>query len=287
MKPVSYVGPMPPLYHLVKELLEHDEPLSARAVLDAAPWAVRTSPWVEDMKLVCNAQLAHVDDPELYWRMYGAYWAERESIPLPQPVLPEYSQFQRFRPAMQLVTERPGCTFLDVGSYDGWLTNRAGLAGARSFGVDCSVTGVALANAKAAEFNTGAQHALCRFGLDPLPDHFPQQYEVLSCMEVYEHCPDTGALCRLLRSLVAPGGVCLLTTPHGSWLRGLSGTIGYGPHWDCLQPREHVRAPTPEAVRADLLRAGFASVDVTTWLTDQSAQPEKIHGQATLVVVAR
>lgn len=274
---------MDEFYALFRRLMVHDEVVLARRLLDLAPWDVRDQPVLADMRLMVNAQLRHLDDPEAYWAMYAAYRADVEAVPLPNPILQSYGQFVRFRAALELLT--PGCTFLDIGSYDGALTNRAGIFGARAFGVDCSVTGVDLANRKAVEFNTGARHALCRFGLDPLPEGFPAQYDVVSCMEVYEHCPDPGALCRALRALVAPGGVLLLTTPHGSWLRGVG--VGYGPRWDQTEPREHVRAPTPLDVGLDLRAAGFESVRVESVENDQSGQPVPIPGQSTLLAVAK
>ena len=271
------------LYSLVRRLLEHDEVLRARQVLDACPWDLREDPRVADMRLLVDAQLAHLDDPEKFWSMYADYGIEKETIPLDWPILPEYSQHARFEAAMSLV--RPGMTVLDVGSYDGWLTNRAGRAGARAFGVDASAKMVALANRVAHDGQTGARHAVCRFGTDPFPESFPARFDLVSCMEVYEHVLHPVRLLAMCRELVAPGGILVVTTPHGSWLRGQK--VDYGPSWDGMHPKEHVRAPVPEELGRDLLAAGFTEASVRSVEVGHPPVCEPIPGQATLVGVAR
>lgn len=273
----------PALYSLIRRLLEHDEVLKARALLrDCVPWDLRQDPRVVDLKLLVDAQLAHLDRPEEYWRMYEDYGIEKETIPLDWPILPEYSQHARFQAAMELV--RPGMKVLDVGSYDGWFVNRAGRAGAHAFGIDASHKMVALANQVARDGRTGARFAVCRFGSAPTPESFPSQFDLVVCMEMYEHVEDTLVLLRNLRPLVAPGGALFVSTPHGSWLRGMR--VDYGPSWDGMHPKEHVRAPTPEDLEGDL-RAFFRDVTVRSIPVGHPPVCEPVPGQATLVAVAR
>lgn len=269
-------------YVLFKRLLVHDEVLLARRLLDCAPWDVRDDPRLADLRLMVDVQLAHVDDPERFWSMYADYGIEKETIPLDWPILPEYSQHARYEAAMALV--RPGLKVLDIGSYDGWVTNRAGRAGAHAFGLDASPKMVALANDVAARGRTFARHAVCRFGTDPLPAAFPALYDVVLCMEVYEHVSDTLQLLRQCKDMLAPGGRLMVSTPHGSWLRGIP--VSYGPSWDAPHPREHVRAPTPGELEGDLRAAGFRQVEVRSVEVGHPPVCEPIPGQATLIAVA-
>jgi 2-polyprenyl-3-methyl-5-hydroxy-6-metoxy-1,4-benzoquinol methylase len=269
-------------YALFKRMLVHDEVLSARELLKIAPWDIREDPRLADLKLMVDVQLAHVDRPDEYWRMYEDYGIEKETIPLLWPILPEYSQFARFEAAMELV--RPGMTVLDVGSYDGWFVNRAGLRGARAFGIDASRKMVDLANQVAHDHRTGARFAVARFG-ESFPDSFPGRYDLVVCMELYEHVVDTVSLLSRCAALTVHGGTLMVSTPHGSWLRGMA--VDYGPSWDAPHPREHVRAPTPEDLGRDLFAAGARSVEVRSVPVGHPPVCEPIPGQASLIGIAR
>ena len=118
-----------------------------------------------------------------------------------------------------------------------------------------------------------------------MPRGLPQEFDLVCCMEVYEHCVDTVKLLSQCRDLVAPGGTLMVSTPHGSWLRGIP--VSYGPSWDAPHPREHVRAPTPGDLERDLRAAGFHSVVVRSVPVGHPPVCEPIPGQASLVAVAR
>lgn len=270
-------------------LLLHDEVVLAARVLECAPWKVRGGPEVARMAELTAAMLEHTRDPAVYRRMYGDYASglnHVESIPIPNEVLHEYSQWPRFdlfdRSLKEAEAAGRRLTYLDVGSHDGWLTNRAGLRGHLAWGIDACSAYVDLANRRAREHNTGALHERSFFMVDPHPPSFPRSYDLVSCFEVYEHVPETLPLIQGLAKMLSPGGRLILTTPHGSWLRGQQ--VDYHEQWNEPKPREHVRAPTPEDVRADLEKAGFRVDEITT--SEGKWASPNVPGQTTLLVTA-
>lgn len=282
IEPSSLLGCVRTLW---KNLLLHDEVLSARRLLDAVPWQVRDHADVEMMKRATDPMLEHMGDSSKYEQIYLNYEAKAESIPLPNPVLDEYTQKPRYDAVMTAIREKLALhpvRYLDIGCYDGWLTNRAGLIGAEAYGLDFSVSAVDLANKKSAEFNTGACHFQGKFDSGILSLNLPK-FDIISMLEVYEHCDNMDEMLPLVMSLLAPGGKFILSTPDGSWLRGKN--VSYHEAWNCPKPREHVRAPTRGDLRKDFEKHGFERIYVCSYPTSQSAQREVIDGQATLVAV--
>ncbi len=274
---------------LWKQLLLHDEVVLARNLLDSAPWKIRDGEEVAEMRRITEAACSHMGDLGSYRSMYSDYASGLngvEAIPMPNPVIHEYSQWPRYNllDGELVRAERAGKTlsYLDVGSHDGWLTNRAGLRGHRSYGIEACLAYVGLANRRAAEFRTGAQHASCFFMLDPHPEVFPGTYDLVSCFEVYEHVPDPRRLMASLRDMLNPGGRLVLSTPRGSWLQGLH--VSYHEAWDLPSPREHVRAPTVGDVRKDAEAVGLQVVSITT--SDGTWASPNVPGQAFILLTA-
>ncbi len=272
---------------LWKQLLNHDEVVGARLLIKAAPWSIRDNPEVVVMGRIVDKMLSHVDDKDEYASFCGRHGRsgqKSESIPLPGEVLKEYSQWPRWDFVRRVAEEVAGgspVTVLDVGSVDGWMTNRLGMLGHRAFGVDASADYVDLANSKAAEFSTGARHAVAFLPEDGLPGDFPSEFDVVCCFELYEHVPDTVALIRGLSRYVRPGGTLLLATPRGSWLQGK--TVSYHEQWNQESPREHIRAPILLDIVRDLSSAGLVfhsgGDSAGSWSSN-------VPGQATLMVRA-
>jgi SAM-dependent methyltransferase len=274
---------------LWKQLMLHDEVTLALGLLDCAPWKIRDGQEVASMRALTEAACSHMRDLTAYRSMYSEYASGLngvEAIPMPNEVKHEYSQWPRYNllEGELRKAEQAGKTisYLDVGSHDGWLTNRAGMRGHRCYGIEACTAYVSLANQKAAEFRTGARHESCFFMLDPHPESFPGKYDLVSCFEVYEHVPDTGQLMASLKNMLNPGGRLILSTPRGSWLQGLH--VSYHEAWDLPSPREHVRAPTVGDVRKDAETAGLRVVSVKTSEGDWASP--NVPGQAFILLTA-
>jgi SAM-dependent methyltransferase len=262
--------------------MAHDEIVLASHLLQAVPWKVRDRPELEEMRRITHIAGSHLEDPTKYWDMYEGYNPNFWDGECLAPYTPDMDIFPRYRVTEDFVREqiakRGSVTLLDIGVFDGQITNRIAKAtGAKCWGVDCS-NGPELANRYAQMFGTGAQFGKCRFGVDGLPANFPDKYDIVLCMEVYEHVPDTRKLLQSAVELVSPGGFLVLTTPHGSWFGGLQ-TSDYI-RFDEPKPREHVRAPTLQDVASDLDSVGWEPVE-------QKIIPVQVSNRATMFVAAR
>ncbi len=62
------------------------------------------------------------------------------------------------------------------------------------------------------------------------------KFDVVTAFDVIEHVPDPAALVALIRKVLKPGGLLVLTTPDtGHWLR-----YAMGGSWPMLQPSQHL-----------------------------------------------
>jgi SAM-dependent methyltransferase len=271
--------------HLWKTLLLHDEVLSARRLLESIPWMVRESEpaLLSSMRKMTDDMLAHIDRPERYRGMYETYANGKESVPMPADIRQEWSQYARYRFALDSIAEVRVSqsrlpTVLDVGCLDGWITNRLGLGRlAQPYGIDFSSPAVRLASAKAADFGTGAQHVWGFFGQGfEFPEGWPEQFDVVMLFEIYEHVPDTKALLEAALEFLAPGGLLLLSTPRGSWCQGHQ--VSFHERWNERKPREHIRAPVAFEVEEEL--RGLGLVEVSSQMIP--IQVPDVPGQASL-----
>ncbi len=272
---------------LWKHMLLHDELLGARSLLKNSPWQIRGSDEVIQMLRLTDSMLEHIDRPESYRKMYSNYNLEREAIPLPEPIRPAHGQYARFNYLIGVLKELQNknpepLQVLDIGCMDGWVTNRIGLMGFRAFGIDSTKATVDIANGKSSEFRTGARHAQVLFGVDELPVEFPDKFDVIALLEVYEHVQDPVELIRQATAKLKPGGTLVLSTPRGSWCQGIS--VGFHGAWNSPKPREHIRAPITREVIADMLAAGLDNLMAEEISIDQSEQPVPIPTQASICV---
>lgn len=267
---------------LWRELLVHDEVVNARRLLDSAPWRVRYHPELDNMRKMTDAMLAHFKDAKTYQDLYKNYTIAAPSYPLELEVtspdsVPRFSAVIETVDAALRVSET--VDVLDLGCGDGWVTNRlAQKQNVRAFGVDWSQSAVKLAKAQAEEHKTGAQfaEALADVDMSWIPKGWPQKFDVVSCLEMYEHVKEPLDLLSVLFFSLKPGGRLVLSTPHGSWCQGRQ--IPWHERWNLETPREHVRAPVPEDVLAELREIGFC--DVRYEIREIKMD---IPGQATLV----
>lgn len=272
---------------LYKQLLLHDEVLAARALVQSLPWKIRDHEDVRTMRSRVDSMLAHMDDPDAYRKIYSNYKLEKEAVPLPQEIRPAYGQFARYNYLLDLIKseKKQLLRILDIGCMDGWVTNRIGLVGHETWGVDSSPNVIDIANAKASEFHTGARHGVCLFGRDPLPEGFPNKYDIVILFEVYEHEAVPTTILKTAVSLLNPGGLLVVSTPRGSWCQGVC--VPFHESWNDPKPREHVRAPIMSEVIADMQAVGLSHVVGSVIPIDQSEQPIPIHSQASICAHGR
>lgn len=144
---------------------------------------------------------------------------------------------------------KQGGRLLDVGCGGAEL-----LWEARNAGYD--VVGVDVSSALTA-------HGRQRFGLeihcgDLANFNPPEPFDVVVMSHVLEHVVEPLEMLRLVRRLLAPGGVLYLATPNvACWEARLGGWAAYEPY--------HLSYFSPSTLRDALARSGYEIADVHTW----------------------
>jgi len=275
------------------EFMINDEILSAVSFLENAPYRVRHTAATEKALSITRFTMEwmnskiHADSVNTPMDPNGIPLAKEVSTPMPFPLTG--AVFGRYDWILSRLPQKR-CPIVDFGCIDGTMTNRWGLEGYQVTGVDMSQSSVAIANAKAAEFGTGARH-ICSFFRDS-PNALPNSsFDAFTCADTYEHIIDpVSDLLIPARKLLRGDGKALLVTPHGAWFRGQFVSwvhpwvwYGEGHTWLARKPRAHLIAPTVWTVASDFRKAGF-------WVKDSmvvlQGQYHDVPGQGNVCVEA-
>lgn len=142
----------------------------------------------------------------------------------------------------------PGRGFLDVGCNLGYLVEAARRRGYHARGLDGSAAAVAFGREK-----LGLDLAHARIESARVD---PASQDVIVLNHVLEHLPDPGAVLRLVRGWLRPGGLLLVCLPNfASPIARFAGA-----RWAGLVPTQHIWHFTPAALRHLVTRTGFAEV---------------------------
>ena len=248
-----------------KQYMLHDEVLSAITFLENAPYPVKHTVATEKALTMTKATIAWMDNLDLAQKVNSPANFEVEAgQPLPLALQPGSQEANRFN----LVAEHldpPSKSIVDFGSMDGCFTNRYGMMGYQVTGLDLSKTSVALANKKAAQFNTGAQHIVTYFQ-DALKKVKKNSFDYATSTDTYEHIKDpVNDMLIPAKKMLKPDGKFLLVTPHGAWMRGEYLNWAHpwvwvkenGTSWLAPNPRAHLVAPSAWSVAEHFRQAGY------------------------------
>ena len=108
------------------------------------------------------------------------------------------------------IANLPGKAVLDVGCGGGILAEAMAARGARVTGIDLGEK--ALSVAKLHLLESGREVEYIEIAAEDFARERPQQYDVVTCMEMLEHVPDPGATGKACAELVKPGGVLFFST---------------------------------------------------------------------------
>jgi 2-polyprenyl-6-hydroxyphenyl methylase / 3-demethylubiquinone-9 3-methyltransferase len=104
-----------------------------------------------------------------------------------------------------------GKRVVDVGCGGGILAESMARRGADVLGIDLATRPLRVAQLHAIE--SGAQTLAYReVAVEALAAEMPEQFDVVTCMEMLEHVPDPAAIVEACGRLVKPGGVVLFST---------------------------------------------------------------------------
>ncbi len=117
-----------------------------------------------------------------------------------------------------------GKKVLDVGCGGGILAESIAQSGADTCGIDLSQKALKVAELHALE--VGATLAYRSIAVETLVEEQPEQYDVVTCMEMLEHVPDPASVVRACAKLCKPGGTIFFSTLNRSPQSYLFAIIG-------------------------------------------------------------
>ena len=141
----------------------------------------------------------------------------------------EFKPLHRINPLrLNYILERADGLFeknvLDVGCGGGILSESMAVAGAKVTGLDMGGEPLQVARLHALE--SGVKVDYVQETVEAHADAHPQQYDVVTCMEMLEHVPDPASVVAACARLVKPGGHVFFSTinrNNKAWLMAIFG----------------------------------------------------------------
>jgi 2-polyprenyl-6-hydroxyphenyl methylase / 3-demethylubiquinone-9 3-methyltransferase len=103
-----------------------------------------------------------------------------------------------------------GKKVLDVGCGGGILAESIAQSGADTTGIDLSEKALKVAQLHALEVGANLNYRL--ISAEDLAREQPEQYDVVTCMEMLEHVPDPASVVKACATLCKPGGTLFFST---------------------------------------------------------------------------
>ena len=111
---------------------------------------------------------------------------------------------------IESITALAGKKVLDVGCGGGILAESLSKAGGVVTGIDLSAKALKVAELHQLESGTSVRYR--SIAAEDLAKEEPEQYDVVTCMEMLEHVPDPAAVVKACAQLVKPGGWVFFST---------------------------------------------------------------------------
>ena len=111
---------------------------------------------------------------------------------------------------IESVSSLTGKKVLDVGCGGGILAESLSKAGGIVTGIDLSNKALKVAELHQLESNTSVQYR--SISAEDLAKEEPEQYDVVTCMEMLEHVPDPSSVVQACATLCKPGGRIFFST---------------------------------------------------------------------------
>lgn len=151
---------------------------------------------------------------------------------------------------------REGRTAFDLGCGNGATSGMLAERGFSVTGVDTSQSGITLAQKAFPSIR-------CEVGsaYDDLSGRFGR-FDLVVSLEVIEHCMDPKAFCRTFLSLIAPGGLGILSTPYHGYLKNLALAVTgkMDDHFTVLWDGGHIKFFSIATLKSLLNEAGAQTV---------------------------
>jgi 2-polyprenyl-6-hydroxyphenyl methylase/3-demethylubiquinone-9 3-methyltransferase len=104
----------------------------------------------------------------------------------------------------------PGKTVIDVGCGGGILAESMARKGAQVKGIDLAEKSIGVARLHGLESGVTVDYEV--IATETIADREPQQYDLVTCMEMLEHVPDPGSVVAACAKLAKPGATLVFST---------------------------------------------------------------------------
>jgi 2-polyprenyl-6-hydroxyphenyl methylase/3-demethylubiquinone-9 3-methyltransferase len=121
-------------------------------------------------------------------------------------------------------TTLPQKKVLDVGCGGGILSESLAKNGAQVTGIDLSAKAIAAAQQHAQNQNLIVHYQVS--SVEALAEQMPEQFDVITCMELLEHVPDPLSVVQACAQLLKPGGKLFFSTINRNLKAYLGAIIG-------------------------------------------------------------
>lgn len=153
-----------------------------------------------------NSTSANVDSREIAkFEALASRWWDRES---------EFRPLHEINPLRANWIDRhaavAGKQVLDVGCGGGILCEALAQRGAIVTGIDMGEAPLAVAELHKLE--SGVEVTYLRSTAEQMAENHPEQFDVITCLEMLEHVPDPGSVINACARLVKPGGQLFFST---------------------------------------------------------------------------
>jgi 2-polyprenyl-6-hydroxyphenyl methylase/3-demethylubiquinone-9 3-methyltransferase len=156
-----------------------------------------------------------------------------------------------------------GARALDVGCGGGLLSEALARAGADVTAIDLAPAVLDVARLHLHE--SGLEVDYREVSVETLADEMPGRFDVITCMEMLEHVPDSASVVRACATLLKPGGRFFLSTLNRTPLAFGAAILG-AEHVLRLLPRgthHYAQFIKPSEIAAELRAAGLALDDLS------------------------
>ena len=153
---------------------------------------------------------------------------------------------------------------LDVGCGGGILAESMARRGADVTGIDLGTENLKAAALHAEQSNLNNTLRYQHIPIEQLAATHAGQFDVVTCMEMLEHVPDPAAIVEACFTLLAPGGVCVLSTINRNPKSYLFAIVGAEYVLRLLDRGTHDYAKfiTPAELDKMAITAGFTRQDI-------------------------
>lgn len=157
-----------------------------------------------------------------------------------------------------------GKKVLDVGCGGGILAESMARRGADVTGIDLGTENLKAAALHAEQSNLNDTLRYQHIPIEQLAATHAGQFDVVTCMEMLEHVPDPAAIVEACFTLLAPGGVCVLSTINRNPKSYLFAIVGAEYVLRLLDRGTHDYAKfiTPAELDKMAITAGFTRQDI-------------------------